>query len=414
MKPIYFFPILLFLTMSLTVHAQEVSTNNRGERIVTFPDGSWRYYTAADSTLLSESQANKDKSKTTTRINKENLPVNTEELVLYLFRDRLTYEKQKIEKKLHRLNEQIRVLEKEHKQATSSLLADKQAITIIENKSNSLRAEIRKTKQVEILNQQNSEIFNNIVDLPASEQINVLADAKILNKSDLKRVEPHQLVNDYFLHMNALAYDQIESIVLNKYKEDSAESNLKPEISSKERRTIPDIIEYSKVVNKDDCSLASKSKTNEVHRTEIKAQEFFNYTPSATAHYFVDKDMIECSSYFSYSRGIFHLHLIFTINMAQARAAFGGIRKNSQLTLVSMDGSEYKLYAYKSDKGKTDAQKEQTIYHAIYQVSNKDIRKLKRNSLDKIKVVWQTGYEEYPIYNVDRIQQQIHCMESFL
>ncbi|MDH3652562.1 MAG: hypothetical protein OEQ53_22915, partial [Saprospiraceae bacterium] len=46
--------VVMVLTVCCTVntHAQQISVNSNGDRVIVFDDGSWRYYEAADSVLL--------------------------------------------------------------------------------------------------------------------------------------------------------------------------------------------------------------------------------------------------------------------------------------------------------------------------------------------------------------------------
>ena len=44
--------------------AQQIIVNTRGEKIVVYPDGSWRYYEAGDSTLVRKKLTRKDVPRT--------------------------------------------------------------------------------------------------------------------------------------------------------------------------------------------------------------------------------------------------------------------------------------------------------------------------------------------------------------
>ena len=63
-----------------------------------------------------------------------------------------------------------------------------------------------------------------------------------------------------------------------------------------------------------------------------------------------------------------------------------------------------------NDKGQIESYTGHTLYTGIYELKKDDINALKNQYLDHIGIIWSSGYEEYDIYNVDFLKNQIKCL----
>jgi hypothetical protein len=77
-----------------------------------------------------------------------------------------------------------------------------------------------------------------------------------------------------------------------------------------------------------------------------------------------------------------------------------------------MNGKTVSLYCQKGDIGNIDPSTGDTIYRATFQIDAQKERMILKSELDKIRVVWSTGYEDYDVHNVDLLMNQLGCLET--
>ncbi|MFN0035685.1 MAG: hypothetical protein ACKVUS_11505, partial [Saprospiraceae bacterium] len=104
------------------------------------------------------------------------------------------------------------------------------------------------------------------------------------------------------------------------------------------------------------------------------------------------------------------LHLLFTINDPNARKAFGRLDKNSIATLKFMDGSTFTLQNAVPDDGVFNPDTEATIFRAQYPIAPDVLKKLRRTELDKLRIAWSNGYDDYEVQQVDLLMRQAECL----
>ena len=63
------------------------------------------------------------------------------------------------------------------------------------------------------------------------------------------------------------------------------------------------------------------------------------------------------------------------------------------------------------DKGKIEKRIRKTFYQGVYPIPKSKLKQLKKHFIYKMGVMWEEGYEEYDIINIDLIKNQINCLE---
>lgn len=94
-----------------------------------------------------------------------------------------------------------------------------------------------------------------------------------------------------------------------------------------------------------------------------------------------------------------------------ARAEYGYINSNSLMSIKLLNGEVVNLFAEGGDIGQIDNEKNQTTYKASFGISAESQKMLSTSLIDKIKLIWSTGYEEYPVTNIDFFCQSIKLSE---
>ncbi|MCB9284043.1 MAG: hypothetical protein H6563_08235 [Lewinellaceae bacterium] len=148
-------------------------------------------------------------------------------------------------------------------------------------------------------------------------------------------------------------------------------------------------------------------------RRDLKPVTLFTYTPKDLRPFLQDREYITCSGYLAdLSDGLLFLSLEFSIASNNAPAAFGGIPNGSILSILMMNGESLRLINSKTDAGYYDKDREAYVYRAQFQISGLQERFLQTNELDQIRVIWSTGYEDYDVYELDFFRNQINCLRN--
>ncbi|MCB0533299.1 MAG: hypothetical protein H6574_22270 [Lewinellaceae bacterium] len=147
-------------------------------------------------------------------------------------------------------------------------------------------------------------------------------------------------------------------------------------------------------------------------RRETGQEEIFRFTSPSLKTYFPDRDHIICHASLASNSGTYLLQLRFTINDANAQRAFGNLPRNGVAILRLFDGETYTLYNLRADEGKASEDKKQFTFSGQYVVEGGMLKKLRKTLLDKIRIAWSTGYEDYDVYNVDFLQRQLDCLQK--
>ncbi len=112
----------------------------------------------------------------------------------------------------------------------------------------------------------------------------------------------------------------------------------------------------------------------------------------------------------SVANGIHLLNLTFTINDVNARRAFGSLPRNGVAILKLLDGETLTLYNLKPDEGQPDASNTSFTFRGQYTLEPGMFKKLQKTLLDKVRIAWSTGYEDYEVHNVDVLARQLSCL----
>ena len=105
------------------------------------------------------------------------------------------------------------------------------------------------------------------------------------------------------------------------------------------------------------------------------------------------------------------LNLHFSIATRDASRTFGGLTKGSPLTFKMIDGSKVKLLNTKDVTGQYDPLTERHTFVAQYIINSGQEKNFKKGEIDKLRVIWKTGFEDYEVYDVDFIKNQLKCLK---
>ena len=125
------------------------------------------------------------------------------------------------------------------------------------------------------------------------------------------------------------------------------------------------------------------------------------------------RDYISCRGYMtSMSGGLVFLSLEFSIVSKTAQQTFGGIPKGGVVSFLLMNGETVRLSNVLNDPGSYNSNTETFSFRSQFTLSAGQEKMLEEVEVDKIRVVWKAGYEDYEIYYLDFFKDQLECLKK--
>ncbi|HRI61880.1 MAG TPA: hypothetical protein PK228_19210, partial [Saprospiraceae bacterium] len=144
---------------------------------------------------------------------------------------------------------------------------------------------------------------------------------------------------------------------------------------------------------------------------ETGREELFRYTNEVMKKVLPpDQPHIVCEAALSNSGANSSLHLTFTIRDPNARKSFGSLAKGSIASLKFLDGDTFTLNNTRNDDGVRDESGQVFTYQAQYPLDAALVKKLRKTELDKLRVAWSTGYEDYDVQGIDVLMWEGKCL----
>jgi hypothetical protein len=389
-----FFRITAFLIFLMGIqyfelNAQKVLKTESGQEIIILADGTWNYVKKApvDSLIQRDVKEPADVTKAESR--------NANNQLL---------------KELMRIEKQLQYREAE----TVTQL------TLLKDSENLLKEEIDLLKKGEM-----EDLPVDVVELEEELDI-ILQRQQILNmryeitNNMLKECERLKLKGDD-LQLDELRSLQIQSNSVNAQaqqfgKEHQSSSNEK---DLEKNPMLPfyfdiDPSVLDKKPNRPPCALRFEGidEISKIYRKEVEIAHLFGYTHPKMRSYYKKGDFLNCKAFISKYGGYNLLNIEITIASPHAKKSYGSLDRGAVMILSLLNGE--KIYAVNAapDDGRIEAYTGNTIYRSRYTVQDSEIKELAKYELDKIGIIWSSGYEEYPVYNIDFFIHQIACLKS--
>lgn len=385
----YFLALLLTCLTLLPAAAQEIRVNERGEKIIVNPDGTWQYFNSfgVPSNALFDSKDAPGYEPVETNgkypvfngtvLPMNNVYVNTEEDARKIFIRRAQIaqeaasiaEKRAIEAAQNRQNLEKELQDSQQKQASAETLRQLQLRLTAARKTE------QETRQEVVLARQEASKADQLTSKGG--YLNELAQA---SKSRNTQPQGSEALGDDF-YKKALLLDEASGKVRT------------PQTT---------------------CQIAyqGKDETTGQIRRDVQEQMLFTYTDERLRSYLKDKEYLKCEGFLTAMGGFHFLSLKFTFAYPNAREAYGFIEKGSILIIKFLDGSFVSLPAMRMDKGSYDTQTELLTYNVHYPLDHSQLNLLRRSEVDSVIMFWSSGYEEYPVYNLNFFGNQIGCLEK--
>jgi len=429
-----FIGTLVLLCAAFGVQAQVLTTNEDGEKIVVYVDGSWAYFDGLDSEeqkAVSESTKKVRKKKSKKSKKKKNKKGKKEKKIKKNKRNKKVGKHKDRSKKKNR---QFSDAEEMAARQEAIQRADWAAMEEMRTK----KLKVQAGQALSVMRKELSAAYSNTdisvakldeMDKKYKNQQVVLNNAaathreaeNFLNKMegmiDMKKSKRDKLLADL---------NQTQETEVNDWTDDLTESGTNPSVRKKKRSkkdrkkgkavlTVnEDLIAYPPAPP---CELAydGVDEFTNKRRWEMPKQTFFTHTSDRLKPFFKEKNHITVEGYLSGASGnggTYYLNLNIIILSEMAQREFGVLEKASILTLKLINGSNVKLFNTKTSTGTLDKVEKVVEYRAQYMINSDNLKSLRKSEVDKARVVWGTGYEDYEVYNLDFFIDQINCLEN--
>ena len=162
------------------------------------------------------------------------------------------------------------------------------------------------------------------------------------------------------------------------------------------------------------CEVAYKREivnTNS-HRIDLTPQYFFSFTHPELKSFYKFNNFINAHCQLSKNDGVLRLNVNIRLSSSVARENYGVISTQNSMSLKLIKSGQIDLRCVKGSTGLADDTQNHTVYALSFELDKSQIKKLKKYEIDKVGVEWSSGYEEYEVYEVDALMNQLSCLEK--
>ncbi len=410
----FIIPLILLGLIPLSLGAQRLVVNNAGERVVVQPDGSWRYAVPSDSLLLTKDPY----QKTANHPRASGQTMNQGEHYEFLLRQWIDLYKaiknEKIEAQIKfrdatnakfKASEEYQNAQSNKKIIEPHLYADIEET--FESSVKDLKLNKKRQKSIRAL-LEDADKVNALLSKLTEKKV-----SKIRGQFNnyLNSYEPQQIQkqtkqptqkNDKLTQSGSMTKSGIAMVSV---------PPMSPEMTHKRPAYYTKSAYRAKPF---DCTFTTDSVDVMSGRTRIETAPgiLFTYTEKELRPYFKDKDLMKCLGRLSKLGPYIYLDIEFQIASSHSQSNFGSLQTGSLLRFQLMNEESVSLYNVKTNTGRIDAYSGHTIFTGQYALGKKELKALKKSGLNKMRVMWSTGFEDYDVYNLDFLINHINCLEA--
>jgi len=384
MYKIKFQSFLLCLFLPIILCGQEIRQNEIGERIIVFPDGTWRYFHKRQLSGGNYPVVNHE-------VTPLDNPIEiTREEVYQLVNRRI----QQAKDAMYYAEIRSKAMAEQEKELQNKI-ADAQKNSLVPaDELNKLLNQLTLTKQLAATS----------LGTIREAQSDILITQDLKMKGDILRLfKPENSPGK--LDLNTVFASE-EMLNLDFFANDSPLAFYGQNISA----IMPDYLASSSSL----CQYAYEGLDAKGvdWRRDGEKELLFTFTDERLRLFFPDKEYLRCEAFLSsVGKREKQLTIEFRFAYPNAREAYGVIEKNSLITLKLFDGQTIELKAGELDLGKYETDKDILTYRMIYKMDNQQINLLRKQELEEIRMYWSAGFEIYPVYNIDFFSRQLKCLD---
>lgn len=173
--------------------------------------------------------------------------------------------------------------------------------------------------------------------------------------------------------------------------------------------------EKPKADKKDHCQVLFKGRNEKTGKKQLVLYPdvLFTYTPEQMKNYFrLDNYLSGIFSFEKYD-GKLYINVELRFNSKDVQKSYGSINKKDFMRLDFINGKQIFLAAIETEDPYIENYTGNTIYKVKYElIDNADEDVIKNHFLDKLGILWSSGYESYIIHKVDFMKEKMACLEN--
>ncbi|MBX2927157.1 MAG: hypothetical protein KF852_04920 [Saprospiraceae bacterium] len=402
-KSLYLLPALIFSLGVLPLSAQEVRVNEKGEKIIVYPDGTWQYFTifgGSKDVLFDKQDAKVNDPEPDFGVQYpvfqgEIAPLDLAFSIPEEYARRIAIRKAQLaaeakmvaDKRAVEAQAQRQKLEEEMKSLQADEKTDSDALRRLVFRLNAAR-KTENESQMELMQADKA-----------------VASAEVLTQKGVYLKQLRAATRkESKLQRSASATTVLQSSDFIAGLAFADNAFMLPEETLENLRAAPT----------PGCRLAYEGMDKDMNqfRRDVQKQTLFTHTDERLRLFLKDKEYLRCEGYTTSIGGYRFITLQFTFAYPNAREAYGFIEKGSILTVKLLDGSFVNLRSGKMDKGSYDTITNLLTYSVHYPIDRTQMSLLRNSEVDSVLVFWSSGYEEYEVFEVDFFINQLACLEK--
>jgi hypothetical protein len=142
----------------------------------------------------------------------------------------------------------------------------------------------------------------------------------------------------------------------------------------------------------------------------LKPELFIAHTDSSLKKYYRKRDYLTITTKVAHIGGIDVLYFTAIILNKEAYKYYGSLRKGSKVMLKLKNGEMISVEFDTSDFGEVDYDRSRTTYSNYCAINDEQKEMLKSSEVDKVRIYWSEGYEDYECDNSDVYVTQLSCL----
>lgn len=159
-----------------------------------------------------------------------------------------------------------------------------------------------------------------------------------------------------------------------------------------------------------DCNVIENTTDKDNLMYSTHAAPLLAYTHPKLKPHFVGQDYLSTSAQVIKSGSNYFIALSIQIRSNRAKETFGGLEKGDAMRLQLINGETVIAYNMKRSFGIYDDISNVTNYSPVYSIKKDYLKKLSNVELDKVGLMWTTGYEDYEVYEIDFFVNHANCI----
>jgi hypothetical protein len=145
---------------------------------------------------------------------------------------------------------------------------------------------------------------------------------------------------------------------------------------------------------------------------QYSQQEYFKYTPAKIKPFYKEKDFLVARVNLENINGDYYLVLDLEFASKDAGKSYGEIKQGEELIISLIDGKKIILKSILYTKPILISNSGNTLYNCVFEIEKNARKTLKETYVDKVGIMYSSGFEEYTIYKVDMILNQLNCIDN--